>query len=355
RSRSLFLEILRQPRGITHELRRMHRYGVLDRYLPAFGQITGRMQFDLFHVYTVDEHSLMLVRNLRRFALPEFEQEFPLCSKVFRRLPKPELIYLAGLFHDIAKGRGGDHAVLGAEDARRFCLEHHLSRYDSELVAWLVLNHLAMSSTAQHRDIEDPLVIRDFARLVGDRTRLDYLYLLTVADIRATNPARWNSWTASLLSRLYHSTRELLTLGLEQSPGQDELIQTKQEEARRLLREQGLEGDQINDLWRQLSLEHFLGSDPDEIAWRTALVLEHPDAEEPLVKLRYSRSRGCDEIFIVARDRKALFAQCTCLIDRLHLNILEARIHTTDSGIALSSFFVLEHDGNHIESGHRSE
>ena len=355
RARSLFLEILRQPHGITHELRRMHRYGVLARYLPAFGRITGRMQFDLFHIYTVDEHTLMLIRNLRRFTVAEFKHEFPLCSQVFHKLPKPELIYLAGLFHDIAKGRGGDHAVLGAEDARRFCLDHHLSRYDSELVAWLVLNHLVMSSTAQRKDIDDPLVIREFAQLVSDRSRLDYLYLLTVADIRATNPARWNSWTASLLNRLYHSTRQLLMLGLEQAPGQDELIQAKQEEARRLLREQGLAEERVNDLWRQLSLEHFLASDPDEIAWHTALVLEHPDANEPLVKLRHSRSRGCDEIFIVVRDRKALFAQCTCLIDRLHLNILEARIHTTDSGMALNSFFVLEHDGSHIEHGQRSE
>ncbi len=355
RARSLFLEILRQPVGITHELRRMHRYGVLGAYIPAFGRITGRMQFDLFHVYTVDEHTLMLVRNLRRFSLEQFAHEFPLCSRVFGQLAKPELIYLAGLFHDIAKGRGGDHAVLGAEDAREFCRLHDLSAYDTELVAWLVRNHLVMSTTAQRKDIEDPLVIQEFAQLVGDRSRLDYLYLLTVADIRATNPARWNSWTASLLNRLYHSTHQLLIRGLENAPGQDELIQAKQEEARRLLREQGFEEGRINDLWRELSLEHFLASDPDEIAWHTAQVLEQGDREQPLVRLRRSRSRGCDEIFIVIRDRKALFAQCTCLIDRLHLNILEARILTTDSGLALNSFFVLEHDGSHIESDLRKQ
>jgi len=355
RARSLFLEILRQPVGITHELRRMHRYGVLGAYIPAFGKITGRMQFDLFHVYTVDEHTLMLVRNLRRFSLEQFAHEFPLCSRVFRQLAKPELIYLAGLFHDIAKGRGGDHAVLGTEDAREFCQLHDLSAYDTELVAWLVRNHLVMSATAQRKDIEDPLVIQEFAQLVGDRSRLDHLYLLTVADIRATNPARWNSWTASLLNRLYHSTRQLLLRGLANAPGQDELIQSKQEEARRLLQQQGFDVSRINDLWRQLSLEHFLASDPDEIAWHTAQVLEHGDREQPLVRLRRSRSRGCDEIFIVTRDRKALFAQCTCLIDRLHLNILEARIKTTDSGLALNSFFVLEHDGSHIETDFRRQ
>jgi len=355
RARSLFLEILRQPRGITHELRRMHRYGVLARYLPAFGRITGRMQFDLFHVYTVDEHTLMVVRNLRRFSIPAFAHEFPLCSQVFDQLAKPELIYLAGLFHDIAKGRGGDHAVLGAEDARAFCRQHHLSSYDSELVAWLVLNHLVMSMTAQRRDIEDPRVVQEFAEKVGDLSRLDYLYLLTVADIRATNPARWNSWTASLLNRLYYSARSLLLRGLERAPGQDELVQAKQEEARRLLAEKGFGDERINDLWRQLTLEHFLQSDPDEIAWHTGLVLQHPDPARPLVELRPSRSRGCDELFIVTPDRKGLFARCTALIDRLHLNILEARIHTTDDGLAFNSFFVLERDGSHIPEGFRRE
>ena len=353
RARSLFLEILRQPRGITHELRRMHRYGVLERYVPAFGRITGRMQFDLFHVYTVDEHSLMVVRNLRRFSLPEFAHEFPLCSQVFQRLAKPELIYLAGLFHDIAKGRGGDHAVLGAEEARRFCRLHHLSEYDSELVAWLVRNHLVMSMTAQRRDIEDPRVVREFAQRVGDLSRLDYLYLLTVADIRGTNPARWNSWTASLLNRLYHDTRGLLLRGVERAPGQDELVQAKQAEALRLLAERGIAREQAIDLWRQLTLEHFLQSDPDEIAWHTELVLRQAGGPRPLVALRPARNRGCDEIFIVTADRKGLFARCTALIDRLHLNVLEARIHTTDEGLALNSFFVLEHDGSHVETGFR--
>ena len=355
RALSFFLEILRQPQGITHELRRMHRYGVLERYIPAFGKITGRMQFDLFHVYTVDEHTLMLIRNLRRFALPQFEHEFPLCSRVFGQLAKPELIYLAGLFHDIAKGRGGNHAELGAVDAREFCRLHRLSDYDSELVAWLVRNHLEMSQTAQHKDIDDPQVVRRFAERVGDRARLDYLYLLTVADIRATNPARWNSWTASLLNRLYHRTHQVLRLGLEQMPGQDQLIQAKQDEARRLLREQGHRDEAITALWRQFSLEHFQGADPDEIAWHTDLVLAHQNDDEPLVALRHSRSRGANEIFIVTRDRRGLFAQCTCIIDRLHLNILEARILTTDSGLALNSFFVLEHDGSRIAGGYREE
>ncbi|BAO44076.1 [protein-PII] uridylyltransferase [Thiolapillus brandeum] len=348
RARSLFLEILRQPTGITHVLRRMHRYGVLAAYIPAFANITGRMQFDLFHVYTVDEHTLMLLRNLRRFSVPEFEHEFPLCSQVFQKLVKPELLYIAGLFHDIAKGRGGDHALLGAVDAREFCILHDLSDYDASLVAWLVSKHLLMSMTAQHKDIEDPLVVQEFAAEVGDRSRLDYLYLLTVADIRATNPKRWTSWKSSLLNRLYYSTRQALLRGLQSPMGQDELIQSKQTEARRLLAAQGFNLESINQLWSELSLEYFLQHDPEEIAWHGGLVLSTDDFETPRVALRKSIPRGCDEIFIIQKDRKNQFAQCTALMDQLHLNILEARIRTTDGGVALNSFFVLEVDGSHI-------
>ncbi len=355
RSRSLFLEILRQPQGISHALKRMHRYGVLAAYIPAFANITGRMQFDLFHVYTVDEHTLMLLRNLRRFSVPEFEDEFPLCSQVFKQLIKPELLYIAGLFHDIAKGRGGDHAILGAEDARAFCKLHDLSDYDSDMVAWIVRSHLLMSATAQRQDIEDPLVVQKFADLMGDRSRLDYLYLLTVADIRATNPKRWTSWKSSLLNRLYHSTRQTLIRGLESPLGQDELIQAKQAEARRMLKRRGFDSEAINEFWRELSLEYFLQNDPEEIAWHGVLFLSTQDFSKPLVALRKSVSRGCDEIFTVQRDRRNLFARCTALIDQLHLNILEARIQTTDSGIALNSFFVLEVDGHHIAAERNRE
>ena len=348
RARSLFLEILRQPTGITRVLRRMHHYGVLAAYIPAFANITGRMQFDLFHVYTVDEHTLMLLRNLRRFSVPEFEHEFPLCSRVFQQLVKPELLYIAGLFHDIAKGRGGDHAELGAVDAREFCKLHDLSDYDADLVAWLVRKHLLMSVTAQRKDIEDPLVVQEFATEVGDRSRLDYLYLLTVADIRATNPKRWTSWKSSLLNRLYQSTHQALVRGLQSPLEQDELIQAKQTEARRLLAARGFDAERVDQLWQELSPGYFLQNDPEEIAWHGGIVLSTSDFDSPRVALRKSISRGCNEIFIVQQDRKNLFAQCTALIDQLHLNILEARIKTTNGGIALNSFFVLEVDGSHI-------
>ncbi len=356
RARSLFLEILRQPKGVLHALRRMHYYGVLEAYIPAFANITGRMQFDLFHVYTVDEHTLMVVRNLRRFSVPEFSHEFPLCSQVFNQLAKPELIYIAGLFHDIAKGRGGDHAALGAEDARTFCKLHDLSDYDADMVGWLVSRHLLMSNTVQRKDIEDPAVIQDFATLIGDRSRLDYLYLLTVADSRGTNPERWTSWKSSQLNRLYHSTRNLLLRGLENPLDQYEHIQAKQAEAKRQLLSQGHDADQVNTLWRKLELEYFLQNDPEELVWHTRLILSHKNFKQPSVSIRKSAGRGCDEIFIIKEDTPGLFAKCTALIDELHLNILQARIQTTDDHLALNSFFVLEVDGEHISpDGRRTE
>src|SRR5262245_52601510 len=188
RNHRLFFEILRAPVGVTHELRRMNLYGVLGRYIPAFGRIVGRMQYDLFHVYTVDAHTLFVVSNLRRLAMPKYDEELPAISRIMQSLPKPELAYVAAIFHDIAKGRGGDHSELGAVDAEAFCLEQGLSRYDARLVAWLVKNHLVLSVTAQKKDISDPKVIHEFAKHVGDQNHLDYLYVLTVSDVRGTNP-----------------------------------------------------------------------------------------------------------------------------------------------------------------------
>jgi [protein-PII] uridylyltransferase len=202
RNHRLFLSILSAPEGVSHELRRMNLYGVLGLYIPAFGRIVGRMQYDLFHTYTVDEHSLFVVSNLRRFALPRFDHEYPYCSRIMQSFEKPEIAYLSGMFHDIAKGRGGDHSELGAVDAEAFCLEHGLSKYEARMVAWLVRHHLILSTTAQKKDIGDPHVINEFAAQVRDPLHLDYLYVLTVADVRATNPKLWNSWKATLFRDL---------------------------------------------------------------------------------------------------------------------------------------------------------
>lgn len=355
RARSLFLEILRQPAGITHVLRRMNRYGVLARYIPLFGNIVGRMQFDLFHIFTVDEHTLRLIRNLRRFSMAEFSHEFPLCSRVFQQLVKPELIYLAGLFHDIAKGRGGNHAELGAKDAWDFCKLHELSDYDAGLVSWLVEQHLLMSVTAQRKDIDDPVIIQEFATTMGDTIRLDYLYLITVADMRATNPKRWNSFKNSLLGTLYSSTRQALLRGLDNPLTQDELIQQKQAEAKRQLQQKGFTDDAIMQLWISLSLEYFLQSTPEEIYWHSRQMLSVNFTELPLVEIRPSIRRGCDEIFICTMNRDNLFARATALMDQANLNILEARIQTTGQDLTFNSYFALEEDGSHIDLGIRSE
>ena len=258
RNHRLFFEILRAPVGVTHELRRMNLYGVLGRYIPAFGRIVGRMQYDLFHAYTVDAHTLFVVSNLRRLAMPKYDHEFPALSRIMQSLPKQELAYLAAIFHDIAKGRGGDHSELGSVDAEAFCLEQGLSRYDARLVAWLVRNHLILSVTAQKKDISDPKVLNEFARLVADQTHLDYLYVLTVADVRGTNPKLWNNWKASLFSEFYERTKQALRRGLESPIEKDELMAETQGDARELLLRAGVGEEQVNDVWQHLTDGYFM-------------------------------------------------------------------------------------------------
>src|SRR5690606_33098080 len=308
RCRSLFMEILRQPRGITHEFRRMHRYGVLELYLVPFGRITGRMQYDLFHAYTVDSHTLFVLRNLRRFALDKHADELPLCNAIMAKLPKPELLYIAGLFHDIGKGRGGDHSELGALDAEAFCRDHGLSAYDTRLVSWLVRNHLLMSMTAQRMDISDPEVINRFAQQVGDSTHLDYLYLLTVADIRATNPALWNSWRDSLLAELYTATTRALRRGLGNPLEKDEQIREAQEAARRQLTAKNLHHMPVRKLWRSFPDDYFLRYTADEIVWHTEAIAQRAPDELPLILVDPHSPRGGTDVFVYAEDRDNTFA-----------------------------------------------
>ncbi len=354
RTRSLFMEIVRYPRGLTHALRRMNRYGVLAAYIPAFANIVGRMQYDLFHVYTVDEHTLRLLRNLRRFTVPEHYGEFPLCSSIAQRIPKIELLYLAGLFHDIAKGRGGDHSLLGARDAWDFCQLHYLSEFDSRLVAWLVEHHLLMSMTAQRKDISDPIIIQAFAEQIGDSSRLDYLYLLTVADARATNPKRWNSWKNALLRDLYQATRRSLNRGLDNPQAQDELVEQKQREAMRILAFEGIEAEECRDLWSRFGIEFFAPSAPEEIAWQTRQMLNADCSDLPLVVIRPVAPRGCSEVFIYTHDEKNLFVRITALLDQQALSIMDARITTTEDGTAVNTFQVLGPDHKPIEQGSES-
>lgn len=354
RCRSLFMEILHQPRGITHELRRMHNYGILGRYLPAIRRITGRMQYDLFHAYTVDSHILMVVRNLRRLAAPEFAHEFPFCSVLINRLPKPELLYIAGLFHDIAKGRGGDHSDLGAEEAQQFCLHHGLSRYDSRLVAWLVRHHLLLSLTAQRRDISDPQVINEFARKVGDLQHLNYLYLLTVGDIRGTNPNLWNAWRAALLQELYQLTKRAIRRGLGNPIDAEELIRETQTQARKRLRARGLHHMTVHAIWRPFTVDYFLRYSAEEIAWHTAAIHALADnSQQPLVLIEPISGRGGTEVFVYTRDRDHIFALTVAALSQLGLDIQDARIITTEDGHTLDSYLVLEDTGKPIAAGYR--
>ena len=349
----LFIDIMTQPRGITHELRRMHRYGLLGLYLPLFGDVEGQMQHDLFHAYTVDQHSLFVVGNLRGFAVPERADEFPLCSAIIRRLAKPELLYLAGLFHDIAKGRGGDHSQLGATDAREFCEHHGMSTYDANFVAWLVEHHLLMSATAQRKDISDPDVINEFAAAVGNPQHLDMLYLLTVADIRATHPNLWNDWKDALLKDLYNSSVRALRRGLENPVGKAELVKESLLEARRLLDGHGLDRARVDQLWQELGENYLLRAAPDEIAWHTGAILGNTGEQLPLVLLR--PGRGGTELFVYTHDQRGLFASVASTLDRHGLNILDARIITTEDGMTLDSFVVAEANGEPITAAREAE
>ncbi|OEC55974.1 [protein-PII] uridylyltransferase [Pseudomonas sp. ENNP23] len=351
RNTSLFIELCKSPQGIHRNLRRMNRYGILGRYLPEFGHIIGQMQHDLFHIYTVDAHTLNLIKHLRKLKWPELAEKFPLASKVIDKLPKPELIYIAGLYHDIGKGRGGDHSELGAIDAEAFCARHQLPAWDSRLVSWLVQNHLVMSTTAQRKDLSDPQVILDFARLVGDQTHLDYLYVLTVADINATNPSLWNSWRASLLRQLYTETKRALRRGLENPLDREEQIRQTQVAAIDILVRNGIDQDDAEQLWAQLGDDYFLRHTASDVAWHTEAILQHPDGNDPLVLIKETAQRefeGATQIFIYAPDQHDFFAVTVAAMSQLNLNIHDARIITSTSQFTLDTYIVLDTAGGSI-------
>jgi len=334
----LFLHFLQQPRGIVHEFRRMNQYGILGRYLPEFGRIVGQMQHDLFHVYTVDQHILMVIRNLRRFAMPEFTHEFPLCSQLMRGFERRWLLYVAALYHDIAKGRGGDHSELGMRDVRAFCRRHRLSREDSDLVAFLVEHHLRMSGTAQKEDVHDLEVVRQFAELVGSERRLEALYLLTVADVRGTSPKVWNAWKAKLLEDLFRAARRVLT---GDALPLDAAIAEKQAEAGRLLRLYALSDNVQERFWRQLDTSYFLRHDAQDIAWQTRNLHYRVEAGVPVVKARLAPIGEGLQVMVYTPDRAGLFARICGYFDRSGFNIVEAKVYTTRHGYALDTFLVM--------------
>lgn len=353
RNRSLFLEIIRQPNLVGHKLRMMHRYGILSAYIPEFGKIEGLMQFDLFHIYTVDEHILSVIQNLRLFGLDEYKEKFPVCHELTKIIPKLELLYLAGLFHDIAKGRNGDHSALGKKDAKNFCIKHGLSDYDSELVAWLVENHLVMSKTAQREDLDDPDVIMDFANLVQTQNRLNYLYTLTVADICGTNPELWNNWRAALLTTLYQRTLHLLRRDKNDPVLKKDWIASIKKEALGLIDFNINDKKEVQKLWQETEDDYFLRHTSDEIAWQTQGILKHNNKDGPLVLVNKKTDRGNSLIFIYMPNRKNIFSTSTKVIEKLGLNIMDARIITNKNNYVLDTFAVLESNNKRIKTEER--
>ena len=345
RNHRLFLQILRAPEGVTHELRRMNLYGVLGLYIPAFGRIVGRMQYDLFHAYTVDEHTLFVVSNLRRFALARFDHEFPHCSRIMQDLEKPEIAYLSGLFHDIAKGRGGDHSELGAIDAESFCLEHGLSKYEARTVAWLVRNHLILSTTAQKKDIGDPEVINEFASLVRDPMHLDFLYVLTVADVRGTNPKLWNSWKSTLFRDLFELTHRALRRGLENPIDREQRILEKKTQARESLQKADVSDERIDEVWSFLDDTYFLRHRSDEIVWHTEwLAGSDTDSEIGLLDIRLQKNGDGVEAVLYTPRTHLTFAHATAVLDELGMTIVDARVMPTKNGYSLDTFIFMELD-----------
>ena len=339
----LFMQLMSAPRGMTHQMRRMNSYGFLAAYIPAFGKITGRMQYDLFHAYTVDQHTIFVIRNLRRFALDKHEDEFPFCNGVYRELEDPRLLYLAALFHDIAKGRDGDHSILGAEEATKFCLQHNLNRKDTRIVSQLVRHHLLMSVTAQRKDISDPDVVRDFARQLGSVAMLNYLYLLTVSDIRSTNPKLWNHWKDSLLRQLYLSAKQVLRRGIDIAPDIEEIIQENRDAAFEEMRDLPYPIDEINALLDQVPGDYFLRHLPLDIRWHVNTILANPGADI-LVSTRQAKYTRTTKLFVYCEEHPYVFSQVTGTIGSLGLSILNAEIVTTKNNKVMDTFIV--HDQN---------
>lgn len=344
-NRAAFMRILKEPEGITHAMRLMNQTSVLGRYLWVFRNIVGQMQHDLFHVYTVDQHILMVLRNVRRFFIAEHSHEYPFCSQLAAGWDKPWILYVAALFHDIAKGRGGDHSELGAREVRSFCRQHGIAKEDARLIEFLVAEHLTMSRMAQKEDLSDPDVIAAFARRVGNERYLTALYLLTVADIRGTSPKVWNAWKGKLLEDLYRYT--LRTLG-GRAPDPDALIEARKREALSLLALHALPHMAHKALWDTLDVSYFMRHQADDIAWHTRMISRQlaqsstkPLAGSCVVRARLSPEGEGLQVMVYAPDEADLFARICGYFDNAGFSILEARIHTTNNGYALDSFQVV--------------
>ncbi len=348
--RKLFISLFRLENHLSTVLQLMTRYGVLGRYLPEFGRIVGRMQHDLFHIYPVDVHTLQVLKNIRLFGRKTGQEKFPLAATIYKKLEKKELLLIAGLYHDIAKGRGGDHSTLGARDVRAFATRHRMTKREGNILAWLVQHHLLMSQTSQKQDISDPEIINAFARQVQDQLHLDLLYALTVADINATNPDLWNSWKASLLSQLYIETGKALARGLENPVDRKQWIQDTRKQALELLKNDGVTRKEALALWENVGDEYFLQESATNIAWHTKAITEY-DSDQPMVLIKSAEitaTEGATQIFVRTKDRENIFAALAAALDRVHLSIHDAKLYNSTSGYTLDTFYVLDENNQPI-------
>ncbi|HET6718089.1 MAG TPA: HD domain-containing protein, partial [Rhodocyclaceae bacterium] len=351
-NRQRFMRLIQNKNGLIHEFRRMNQWGILGRYIPAFGRIVGQMQHDLFHAYTVDQHILQVMRNLRRFTMEEHAHEYPFENRLMNGFARPWVLYVAALFHDIAKGRGGDHSVLGMDDARQFCADHGIDEDDTELIVWLVGQHLTMSKVAQKEDITDPAVVHDFAERTGDERHLTALYLLTVADIRGTSPKVWNGWKAQLLANLFQVTVNVHREG--KPPEVQGVIAERQRDAMRLIRFFALPDTVQERLWKQLDTVYFLRHSAEEIAWHARALYYRMETPEPIVKARLNSRQADDadpvhgtesaglQVLVYTKDQPDLFLRMVSFFAGAGISIADARIHTTRHGYALDSFVLLD-------------
>ncbi|WP_354624049.1 [protein-PII] uridylyltransferase [Psychromonas sp. MME2] len=345
--RTIFMRIIKHPKGMGRAFTLMYEHGVLAAYIPQWSRIVGQMQFDLFHAYTVDEHTHKLIENIYNY--PESKEIHPLANEIYHYLEKPELLFLAAIFHDIAKGQKGDHSTLGAMDALAFCELHGLNRHESKFVAWLVAHHLIMSVTAQRRDISDPRVIVEFATVVRDEKQLNYLFCLTVADICATNEETWNSWKGTLLRDLYYSTLKMLRRGLENPPDIRDRIRDRKQKTLGLLATYGITEEEVKPLWKRFNLYYFFRYKSAQITWHTVNLLKHQDHSQPMVLISDQNERGATEVFVYHKDMPSLFSSVVTEIDNKKLSVHDAKILSSRDDFSLSTFTVLEQDGEHID------
>ncbi len=352
-NRRLFRDVLSSPFSMTKQLRRMLRHGVLGRYLPEFEKIVGQMQFDMFHTYTVDAHTMQVIANSRRFLRADYTDRFPVTTRIAQRLRNPLLLFVAALYHDIGKGRGGDHSEFGAVDARLFCERHFFDEPDTELVVWLVKNHLFMSSFSQKRDISDPREIQRFAEHLSTEERLDYLFTLTVADINGTNPELWNAWRSSLLRHLYTETRRALRRGLANPLVREDVIAATRKAAAHLLEFRGFLGDELDSIWAARGNDYFLRERPEDIAWHTEAIADFESDGAPLILLKQSSESliaNATQIFVHTANTSNVFSRVCAALELLDLSINDARIYSGTDGATLDTFFVLKADGSPVDS-----